>query len=293
MSAQPSLTVDPEFSALCPQQSPEEMNLLEASLEADGCRDPLVIWKGHGILLDGHTRHAFCKRFKIDFRTTEIELADRHAAIEWIIANQLGRRNLSEEQKAYLRGKRYKAEKKDEGGRKGRDLSGGQNAHPKTAAKLATEYGVDEKTIRRDAHFATAVDAIAQVAPEAKAEILSGKSGATKQDVIALASLPAKERKAAIVANASSIKQAAATVKPKPKPLAVSRIAWDRLKECAERIDSIIEQAGGTIGAMFDHPGWKDEDTYFVVEMLDELGKCFTQLAKEARQHAKGKKAKK
>lgn len=106
--AQPLLTIDPEFSALCPQQSPEEMNLLEASLEADGCRDPLVVWKGHGILLDGHTRYSICKRKKIAFRIAEIDLQDRDAAIEWIVSNRLQRRNLTEEEKAYLRGKRYR-----------------------------------------------------------------------------------------------------------------------------------------------------------------------------------------
>src|SRR5262245_55852410 len=50
-----------------------------------------------------------------------------------------------------LRGKRYEAEKKAEGGRADRDVSGGHCAHPKTAEKLAAEYDVDEKTIRRDA----------------------------------------------------------------------------------------------------------------------------------------------
>jgi len=55
-------------------------------------------------------------------------------------------------------------------GDQGGERASGQNVHlPKTAEKLAEEYGVDEKTIRRDEAFAEAVDTIAEVAgPEAK-----------------------------------------------------------------------------------------------------------------------------
>ena len=91
-------------------------------------------------------------------------------------ADQLGRRNLTEDQKSYLRGKRYRAEKKAEGGRADRDISGAQNAHPKTSERLAAEYNVDPATIRRDAKFSEAVDAVAESAgPGAKQAILSGQ----------------------------------------------------------------------------------------------------------------------
>lgn len=41
---------------------------------------------------------------------------NRGEAINWIIKNQLGRRNLSNEQRMYLIGKRYEEEKKEVGG---------------------------------------------------------------------------------------------------------------------------------------------------------------------------------
>ncbi|MCX7429201.1 MAG: hypothetical protein NTW96_26690 [Planctomycetia bacterium] len=86
---------------------------------------------------------------------------DDPALLEWAAENdatvkQLGRRNLSENQKDYLRGKRYKSEEKGVG-KRGPEQSG-QNVHLKTAEKLAEEYDVDERTIRRDADFAEAVD---------------------------------------------------------------------------------------------------------------------------------------
>lgn len=59
---------------------------------------------------------------------------------------------------AYLRGKRYLVEKRDNGGDR---RSVGQNVPLKsdrTSASVAAHFGVDEKTVRRDAEFAKAVD---------------------------------------------------------------------------------------------------------------------------------------
>jgi hypothetical protein len=80
------------------------------------------------------------------------------------------------------RGKRYQHEKRNDGGH-GDQKSGGHSARPNsnTAEKIAAETNVDEKTIRRDAQFAQAVDRIAEVCgKEAKAAVLNGK--AKKQD---------------------------------------------------------------------------------------------------------------
>jgi hypothetical protein len=71
----------------------------------------------------------------------------------------LARRNLSVEQKAYLRGKRYQAEKKSEG-RPEKQL--GKNCPvDRTSERIAKQLGVSEKTVRNDAEFAEAVDTIA------------------------------------------------------------------------------------------------------------------------------------
>jgi N6-adenosine-specific RNA methylase IME4 len=94
----------------------------------------------------------------LKFKTVEISLPDRIAALDWIDSNQLGRRNLSPDQMRLLRGRLYNRMKKAQGGRADRDFSGGQNYHPKTAEKIAKQTGVTEKTVRRDAKFAEAVD---------------------------------------------------------------------------------------------------------------------------------------
>ena len=52
----------------------EELQRLELSLLEEGCRDPLVVWKEQGILLDGHNRLALCQRHSIPFQRTFVEL---------------------------------------------------------------------------------------------------------------------------------------------------------------------------------------------------------------------------
>lgn len=191
------IKIDKEFADLCRKLTAEEENLLESQLCDEGCRDALVLWAGHDILLDGHNRKRLCERNGLAYSTTEVVLGNREQAIEWIITNQLGKRNVTEEEKAYLRGKRRKHEKAKPGGdRKSKrhsDVLIGD-----VDERLAKEYGVSPKTIERDEQFADAVDAVGEVAPEAKASILSGQSKATRKEIQEVAALPVEERKEAV-----------------------------------------------------------------------------------------------
>ena len=109
MKMQELLTIDPQFKNLIPPLQRTEYLQLEENLLADGCRDPLVVWRG--TLIDGHNRYEICTRHSIPFSVKEMNFYCREEAIAWICANQLGRRNLSEETRKYLIGKQYDSEK--------------------------------------------------------------------------------------------------------------------------------------------------------------------------------------
>jgi hypothetical protein len=96
------IVIDPEFAGLIPPLRDEERRDLEAGLLTDGCLSPLLVWRGKNVLLDGHNRHELCRRHGIACEVREIELPSREAAQAWVIRNQLGRRNLSESQRALL-----------------------------------------------------------------------------------------------------------------------------------------------------------------------------------------------
>lgn len=93
-----TLQIDPEFQSLIPPLAEDERAELEASLKVEGCRHPLDVW--HGVIVDGHNRYAICQANGIPFEVKEHEFEDRDAAKEWILRNQLARRNLEK----YMRG---------------------------------------------------------------------------------------------------------------------------------------------------------------------------------------------
>lgn len=216
-----------------PPLAPDERNLLEQNILQFGCKDPLLVWETskknidpHAespeslcyVLVDGHNRYEICKKFNLDFRINLIEIPTLEDAQDFMIDHQLGRRNLSLEQMAYLRGMKYLSLKQERenselvrdnsgkfkteenssfhrGGQSDHygemttdgslDYRGGQSDHHgkkvKLSEQLAKEFNVGEKTIRRDADFARGIELL----PVAiKSEVLQGKSVLKKSDII-------------------------------------------------------------------------------------------------------------
>lgn len=94
------LTVDPEFRDLIPPLNEEELKLLEASIVADGCESPLIVW--NGVIVDGHNRYAICRKHEIPFAIQEKDFNSRDDAMLWMLRNQLGRRNLNDYQRGEM-----------------------------------------------------------------------------------------------------------------------------------------------------------------------------------------------
>ncbi len=165
------ITIDPEFQALIPPLSAEERAQLEANLLADGCRDPLTVWAragGEQILVDGHNRYEICSAHGLDFNTVAMSFADREAAMDWMDANQLGRRNITPDQFTLLLGRRYnRAKKAQNDGGAGTTKTTVDQIEPRlsTAEKLATEHGVSPATVKRAGQYADAVAKVSQVVP--------------------------------------------------------------------------------------------------------------------------------
>jgi site-specific DNA-methyltransferase (adenine-specific) len=190
---------------MIPPLRPEEREQLEANLIADGCRDPLVVWQQTGVLLDGHNRYEICRANNIPFGVAAVALADREAAADWIDAHQLGRRNLTPDQYALLRGRRYNRLKKAAGAPVGNRNAAGQLPQNEevvsTAQKLAKQHGVSKATIERDGQFAEAVATVkATVDPEIESKIVRG-AGPSKAAVVEAAKMlgSRKDREAALV----------------------------------------------------------------------------------------------
>jgi N6-adenosine-specific RNA methylase IME4 len=129
----PYIIIDPEFSALIPPLKQQERSDLEASLKAEGCRDALVVWAGHNILLDGHHRLELCREHGISYRTVEYEFESREAAGIWMCENQRARRNLEAYAIILLEEKRAEFDKRKARAKQATSTGGD---HPQLSAML-------------------------------------------------------------------------------------------------------------------------------------------------------------
>lgn len=94
----------------------------------------------------------------------EVSFEDEWAAIAWMCANQLGRRNISDVQRTVLLGELYKAKKNTQGGdRRSQNFSNLQNGDLKKfrnkASEIAHEQNVGENTVLRAERFVKGLDA--------------------------------------------------------------------------------------------------------------------------------------
>ena len=180
------LKIDPEFKNKIPPIGEEEFKQLRDNILADGeVHEAIVVW--NGTIVDGHNRWKVIQENPgIKYRVREMDFADKWAAFEWMYRNQLGRRNLTDEQRAYTIGKMYEARKKSVGAQSGNDNALKQSAQSGeivlnadklrrgVSGKMAIELNLGHNTIRRAAKFAKGVDAIRKVNPDAADKVLAG-----------------------------------------------------------------------------------------------------------------------
>ncbi|WP_242022805.1 hypothetical protein [Gimesia chilikensis] len=205
-----SIQIDAEFRDLCPALSFEESTQLRDNILSDGeFREPLIVWKSQGILVDGHNRFHVWRNLTDEQRQRiaaprirQQEFSDRDAVHDWIINNQIGRRNVAPSQRAYLVGKLYNSQKKNDKdflkrGDSPPSLPGDQIEHPgKTAGRIADRVGMSPAQIRRDAKYAEAVDKLAaNLGPSVRDELLNAKK-ISKDRAVEIAALPADQQKA-------------------------------------------------------------------------------------------------
>lgn len=201
---------DPEFERFVPPLTEKEFELLEESILREGCRDAIITW--NGVILDGHNRYAICVKHDLPFQVRNLQMDSRDEAIAWICTNQMGRRNITDETRRYLIGKRYEAEK-----RIGARNVTGRNQHspareevsPTMLGKarnceikygvsgaIGNEYQMSHATVEKYGRYAQAVDRIAAVAPKVVPHILAGNVQIGQDNLIEMGRLSDQELRA-------------------------------------------------------------------------------------------------
>ena len=188
-----NLKIDPEFQNQIPPLTDDEFKQLEENILKEGkLLSPLIVW--NNTLVDGHNRYAILQKHpEIYFSTMPLRFENREEAIAWICRNQLGRRNLSPEQKRYLLGKQYEAEKKAAKIFRGNQYtlakkSGGthdDNHHSgkKTCDRIAEENGVSRASVLRASHYTRGIDIADNLSPGIKQKVFSGEVKFTNEEM--------------------------------------------------------------------------------------------------------------
>ena len=199
-----NLKIDPEFQNQIPPLTDDEYKQLEENILKEGkLLAPLIVW--NNILVDGHNRYAILQKHpEIYFSTMPLPFESREEVLAWICKNQLGRRNLTPEQKKFLIGKQYSVEHRKPGGN-------GNNQHTAASKKTAPEElcqidtipptatdtsvrkqiaernNVSESYVVRSEKFMRGVEIMEQMMPGMQEKILSGQFKVRDADLHRLA----------------------------------------------------------------------------------------------------------
>lgn len=215
-----NLTIIDELKILLDPLDVKSYAELERSILAEGVRDAIVVWKEKSAVIDGHNRYEIAKKNNIPFKTEERSFPDIDGVKNWIIRNQIGRRNLTPDRFTYFLGKIFIAEK--------------MNA-PTTAiaaATVAADHGVSPKTVLRAESVTKGIDLLSKIKGINEAnKQLSGDGVLSKADVAVVGKAKSDKEAEAIIDGLTAIaaakteqkvlaKPAASVVKKAPTPAA-------------------------------------------------------------------------
>lgn len=295
-----NIKINPEFELLIPALIDDEFELLEKNIVLEGeIYTPIFVWNGY--IVDGHHRYRILLKHKnIKFKIVEKEFENKYEAMSWMCNNQLGRRNLTPENRKYLIGKKYAAEKNAHGSQsrfntKKEELPSGYFSHleersGKTRKRVAKETGTTEAYVRFADEFAKGVDAAEEAIPGIKKEILSGKIRKPAKEIAEIAKAPEEERKTLtenlrlIIPNQKTTKKTIGEIK--------SIVSDMHDLETPVTDESVLESLDGIVNmfietcqtTFWDHPNvlLKDEHLNRVLEILEKANQYILTIKKGA-----------
>ena len=191
--------IDSEFQSQIPALTDEEFQQLEENILSEGeVLSPLIVWGN--ILVDGHNRYKILQQHpEIPYTTRSISCTceTREDVLAWICKHQLGRRNLTPEQKKFLIGKQYHSEKSTRGGNHGNQYTQVANCQidnlppvENTTERIAKENNVSPSFVIRAEQFMKTVELMEKYCPGIQEEILSGKLKLSQREATIIRGTP-------------------------------------------------------------------------------------------------------
>jgi len=178
------LKIDPDIQAALRPMTPEEWGQFSKNVLSDGkILEPLIVWKGKDIIVDGHHRWKAIQEFGLtDYSIEEKDFDDVDDAILWLLKHQKGRRNLNDSQLNLLIGRAYERQAAKDQNRNPLgtnqytvEVSRQPDDRPSRTVEVVGEaWGVSPKTVERAAQFVEVLHEIEEkTSPETIQQIVA------------------------------------------------------------------------------------------------------------------------
>ena len=250
--------IDPLIEKCMVPLDEERRQELRISLQERGFEKeyPLIIWKGHDTIVDGHHRYWICKELGIEPIVSEVPFETIEDVIVYAIDHQTSRRNLTVGQITIVAMTRYEAEEKIKARNRQSELNNrdaalltphAEEAKGTSAAIIATKAGVkphnvyEVRAVRKKGipevermvmheglHPSTANEFVQRTSKDLQSEIVKGGVDAVK--------LRARE-----IREEREAKQ----------PAVVFRTEQEKFKELNRCVDQTVAEKEKIIDAMF------------------------------------------
>lgn len=248
------LTIDPEFRDKIPPLSEDEFQKLEQNILEDGeVREPLVVW--HNTIIDGHHRWKIIQKHGLtNYKVKQMDFPDKWSAIVWMCRNQLGRRNITDEQRTYLIGEAYRAQKMTQGAPMGNTNAAKQShqsedfvLNGKTKDIISKQFGVGGSTVERAGQFVESLDAAETVSAGFKEAVLTGTVKVPKKVIQEIRNIPEAQRPAAVEAIKTGQVETAKAIIRESKPEPPPKETPPPPPFTARQLGELVEAAGNSL----------------------------------------------
>lgn len=173
------LKIDKEFEKLIPKLTDKEFFQLEQNILNNGIQDSIKTWDNY--IIDGHNRYKIAQKHNLDFTTYPMDslLFTKNDVSEWMLINQLGRRNLNNYDRSVIALKleeMYKKKAKENQGKR-TDLCqiSDKSYNPiDTKKEIAEKAKVSHDTIAKVKHIEQ------KATPEQKEKLRAGETTVNK-----------------------------------------------------------------------------------------------------------------
>jgi len=190
--------ISAELESFLPSTTEDEKKALRHSLKAEGCLQPLTVWAEEQLLVDGHNRYRICVDEGIAFTVMERNFPSLEGVKEWMLLQQLCRRNLSDNHRRWCVGELYQRRKGEKGGdRKSMPQNGALIPKGSVRDQIAAETGSSKNTVERSAVFTRAVEALSKVYGASFRDLCLNTNKFTDGSLKALLQLQEKDEDAA------------------------------------------------------------------------------------------------